>query len=133
MSDMEKLLSSLSEEQRVALTKLLQADLGGAAEELPTEPAGPQPSVGEDFIIRNRKLDKTKRRSTVKAGKNQWKDDGEFKNIETHLPEDFEKTPRRKAPPKKQEVECHLCGKSFKQDARYAYGNFPRCNKCIGR
>ena len=130
---MEKLLSSLSEEQRVALTELLQSNLGEEAEELPTEPAGEQPSVGEDFIIRNRKPNKTKRREPVKAGKNQWKDNGEFKNIETNLPEGFEKTPRRKAPPKKQEVECHLCGKSFKQDARYAYGDFPRCNRCTGR
>ncbi len=133
MSDMEKLLSSLSEEQRVALTELLQTNPSEEKEELPTEPAGEQPSVGEDFIIRNRKLDQTKRRSKVKAGKNQWSDDGEFKNIDTPLPDDFERTPRRKAPPKKKEVECHMCGKSFKQDARYAYGDFPRCNKCTGR
>jgi len=133
MSDMKKLLSSLSEEQRINLTKLLQADLGEEPKELPAEPSRVQPSVGEDFIIRNRQSDQNKRRSTVKAGKNQWKDEGEFKHIETPLPDNFERTPRRKSPPKKQEVECHLCGKSFKQDARYSYGDFPRCNRCTGR
>ena len=69
----------------------------------------------------------------MKAGKNQWKDEGELKHIETPLPDDFERTPRRKAAPKKKEVECHLCGKSFKQDVRYSYGDFPRCNRCTGR
>ena len=133
MSDMEKLLSSLSEEQRVALTELLQADSGKEPEELTAEPSGAKPSIGEDFIIRNRKPETTKRRSKVKAGKNRWKDEGEFKHIETPLPDDFERTPRRKAAPKKKEVECHLCGKSFKQDSRYAYGDFPRCNRCTGR
>ena len=133
MSDMEKLLSSLSEEQKVALTNLLQTALIEWPEEPPTEPAGAEPSVGEDFIIRNRKPETTKRRSKVKAGKNQWKDEGELKHIETPLPDDFERTPRRKAAPKKKEVECHLCGKSFKQDVRYSYGDFPRCNRCTGR
>ena len=141
MSDMKKLFSSLNEEQRTALTKLMQADLGEEPddgrdfpkEELPAKPSVLQPSVGEDFIIRNRQSDQTNRRSTVKAGKNQWKDEGEFKHIETPLPDNFERTPRRKSPPKKQEVECHLCGKSFKQDARYSYGDFPRCNRCTGR
>ena len=133
MSDMEKLVSSLNKEQRIALTKLLQTDLGQEVEQLPAEPTEPTPSVGEDFIIRNRKPDKTQRRSKVKAGKNQWKDEGEFKHIETHLPDDFERTPRRKATPKKKEVECHICGKLFKQDSRYAYGDYPRCNRCTGR
>jgi len=128
MSDMEKLLSSLSKEQRIDLTKLLQTDLGEEPEELPAKPL-----VGEDFIMKNRQSNQTKRRSKVKAGKNQWKDDGEFKHIETPLPDDFERTPRRKSVSKKKEVECHICGKLFKQDSRYSYGDYPRCNRCTGR
>ena len=137
MSDMQKLLSSLSEKQKVALTKLLQADLSEELKEPPkeppAEPAGAEPSVGEDFIIRNRNVNQNRRRSKVKAGKNQWVDNGEFKDVDTPLPEDFEKPPRRKAAPKKTPVECHMCGKTFKQDSRYSYGDFPRCNKCTGR
>ena len=137
MSDMQKLLSSLSEKQKVALTKLLQADLSEELKEPPkeppAEPAGAEPSVGEDFIIINRNVNQNRRRSKVKAGKNQWEDQGEFKHIDTPLPDDFERTPRRKAAPKKREVECHMCGKLFKQDSRYSYGDFPRCNRCTGR
>ena len=87
--------------------------------------------VNEDFTV-ERKVKTNDRRSTVRAGKNNWVDNGsEFKEVDT--PE-FTRTPRRKtAPPQKQEVECHVCGKVFKIDPRHTYGEFHRCNKCTGR
>ena len=132
MSDMEKFLSSLSEEQKRELQEALEWENEGGS--IPSKDSASVPPIVEaDFAVKNRQVNKIKRREQVKAGKNQWIDDGEFKNIDTPLPDDFERTPRRKSPPKKTEVECHMCGKSFKQDARYAYGDFPRCNRCTGR
>jgi hypothetical protein len=147
MSDMEKFLSSLDEEQKRKLKEALEQDgvreaiegdshlewenEGGSTQS--KDSASAPPIVEADFVVKNRSLNQNRRRSKVKAGKNQWVDNGEYKDVDTPLPEDFEKTPRRKAAPKKTPVECHMCGKTFKQDSRYSYGDFPRCNKCTGR
>lgn len=86
--------------------------------------------VNEDFTV-ERKVKINDRRSSVKAGKNNWVDDGaESKDVET--PE-FTRTPRRKSTPQKKEVDCHVCGRPFKIDPRHTYGEFHRCNKCTGR
>jgi len=117
---MEKFLSSLSEEQKDNLKQLLDDD--AAEEEKET------PKVNEDFVV-NRST--SNRRTQVRAGKNQWADtSGDFKDVETP---DGERTPRVRKRPKKEPVECHVCGKSFKADPRYLYGEYYRCNKCTGR
>ena len=125
----EEFLSSLSVEEKEQFMKDMRKELNNTH----TSSDAIAPSVNEDFVVRNRKTNTIKRREEVKAGKNQWSDTGEFKEVDTPLPDDFAKTPRRKAPPKKSEVECHMCGKKFKQDSRYSYGDFPRCNRCTGR
>ena len=45
----------------------------------------------------------------------------------------FERTPRRRPPHKKTEVECHVCGKTFKEDPKYVHGEYYRCNRCTGK
>jgi hypothetical protein len=130
----KKFLSSLNDEDREQFMKDMKEELlGDDEQEAQSKPDGIAPSVDGDFVVKNRSLNQNRRRSKVKAGKNQWADNGEFKDVGTPLPEDFEKTPRRKAAPKKTSVECHMCGKTFKQDSRYSYGDYPRCNKCTGR
>lgn len=126
MSNIEDLLGSLSNEQKQKLIEIL---LGG--DQKPTSNQQNRPSsVDENFIVQKADNVNKKRREPVKGRENRWKDEGEFKDIKT--PE-FEKTPRRRDPPKKIDIECHICGKVFKQDARYTYGEFPRCNRCTGR
>jgi len=118
---MKEFIESLDDNQKEDLKKLLGSDLPASDKE-PVE-------VNKEFKV-NRKIKETKRRTTVKGGKNEWVDTGEFKEITTP---DVERTPRRRAAPKKEAVECHVCGKSFKADPRYQYGEYYRCNKCTGR
>lgn len=91
-------------------------------------------TVNEDFIVsNNEKLEK--RKEVVRARKNSWVDDGsEFKDENVDF-EKFEKmkTPRRRGKPKKKDVECHVCGKSFTVNESIAFGEFLRCNRCTGR
>jgi hypothetical protein len=122
MNDMNEFINSLTEEQK---KKLLDA----LSETKPAE----QKSVGpaEDFRVykTDSKLS-NRRKEPVKARKNEWEDTGEFRDVETQY---GEKTPRRREPPKKSNVECHVCGKSFKVDGRYVFGDFYRCNRCGGK
>ena len=66
----------------------------------------------------------------MKFRKNEWVDDGELRDIDTP---NFEKTPRNRSKPNKQEVECHVCGKVFSINSNLVYGEYHRCNKCTGR
>lgn len=145
---MENFFNSLTDEQKVAL-KALISDSQDEATELPKEhkealdeldPAYhdsyiktnnlEKPKVNEDFTV-SRENKKNDRRRAVRGGKNKWEDTGgEFRDVET--PE-FDRTPRRKAAPEKREVDCHICGRVFKVDPRYTYGEHHRCNKCTGR
>lgn len=123
MKELDKILSNLSDEQKEKLVSLLQSSIQNDKNDESS-------TVDEDFRVT--KIDKTnnRRREPVRARENQWKDEGEFKDIETP---NYEKTPRRRQPPKKVNVECSVCGKSFKADSRFVYGEFHRCNRCTGR
>lgn len=91
----------------------------------------PTASVKEDFTM-HRQDDNSniRRKEAVRARRNDWQDNGEFRDIETPQ---FERTPRKRQPHKKVEVECHVCGKMFKEDPRYVHGDYYRCNRCTGK
>lgn len=130
MSNFDAFLSSLSEDQKL---KLIEALTKKEVQEQSTKKHSPTTSatVDENFIVRKAENNSNNRRKEpVRGRENRWKDEGEFKDIETPS---FERTPRRREPSKKLDLECHVCGKTFKQDSRYVYGEFPRCNKCTGR
>lgn len=122
---MDDFVGSLSPEQKQKLLQALGAsEIEGAQEEAEEE------LVSEDFkVTRNDKSANT-RRNKVKARENKWVDTGEFRDVETP---DVARTPRRRGAPKKQDIECHVCGKTYKIDPRYTYGEYYRCNKCTGR
>ena len=87
--------------------------------------------VNEDFSVTRTKQKREDR--TVKAGKNTWTDDyGEHRDELNSTP-DYKPVSRKRKPPKKSRVECHVCGKSFNIDPRMVYGDFHRCNKCGGQ
>lgn len=128
MSDMNSFINSLTEEQKKKLMEALMSNNNTASEpEVDTS----QSNVSEDFRVYKTDSKLTNRRKEpVKARKNEWHDTGEDRDIETKY---GERTPRRKEAPKKSNIECHVCGKTFKVDARYVFGDYYRCNKCGGK
>ena len=141
MSDdiVKTLLESLTQEQKDELVQsLLNSNV--KSDEPQTAPHNkeekkeetPTTRVKEDFTVVNNNLEQ--RKSVVKARKNNWVDEGEFRDDEVDY-EKFEKmkTPRRRGKPKKKQVECHVCGKTFAINESLIYGEFVRCNRCTGR
>jgi hypothetical protein len=137
--NIDKLLGNLSDDQKDLLRKTLN-DLDRVVEETldiiketsededlkkEKEPT----NIDKDFTVKNGDTNK-KGRIKVKGGKNKWEDTGELSHIETP---DFERTERRRSPPKKTEVICHVCGKTFKVSPKLVYGEYHRCNRCTGR
>lgn len=119
---MEDFIKTLNDEQKAALLKAL-----GSSDNKP-EPD----TKGEEFRTDTSKkpTPNNRRREPVRARKNEWVDTGEFRDNDTQY---GERTPRSRQPHKKVEVECSVCGKSFKVDPRYTYGEYHRCSKCVGR
>lgn len=85
--------------------------------------------------IRSGNSNLTNRKTEVRAKQNKWRDNGEARDPNFN-PEDFERigrTPRTRQAPKKMELECHVCGKTFSVDKNLVYGEYVRCNRCTGR
>ena len=143
---MDDFIQTLSSEQREALLKALVGDhvkktvdsiaadddLGSDLEEvLSEEPTKSKPTV-EDFAMHKKNdsvLGKNRCREAVKAQANTWTDTGEHKDVSTP---DTARTPRNRAAPKKKKVRCHVCGKDFTINANLVYGEYYRCDRCIG-
>lgn len=130
MTDMNNFINSLTEEQKKKLFEALLASTNNNnTEDTDNNQSGS--NVDEDFrVYKTDSRLNNRRKEPVKARKNEWHDTGEDRDIETKY---GERTPRRKEAPKKSNLECHVCGKSFKVDARYVYGEYYRCNKCGGK
>ena len=137
---MDEFIKTLTEEQRRALLKALS---GGSFEpETPDEPLNTHPpfidgtrwqheepiskAVDGDFSM---KKGTRPRRSSVQAGENTWVDEGEDRHIKT--PE-VNKTPRNRPAPRKKEVKCSACGKVSTINASLVFGEYYRCDRCIG-
>ena len=137
---MNDFINMLNDEQKQALLKALVGDSPNVAS-VPKEvkqesikkiqSSAPPASVNEDFtMFKQDSNSSTRRKEAVRARKNEWKDTGEFREVETPQ---FDMTPRRREPYKKVEVECHVCGKSFKEDPKFVHGDYYRCNRCTGK
>lgn len=125
MSDMNDFIKILTDEQKQKLLQILSSETKNQQTSDNTN------NVGEDFRVYKTDSKLTQRRKEpVKARRNEWQDTGEFRDIETNF---GEKTPRRKEAPKKTNIECHVCGKEFKVDPKYIFGEYYRCNKCGGK
>jgi len=125
---MEEFVNTLSDEQKKALLDALSDK-----DKLVAEKVNKQTKriISENFIVETKqesiKSQTNRRREPVRARENRWEDTGEFRDIETP---DVERTPRKRQPPKKIDVECSSCGKSFKVDSRFVFGEYYRCNRC---
>jgi hypothetical protein len=139
---MNDFINMLNDEQKQALLKALVGDsptVASVPKEVRKESikkiqsSTPPASVNEDFTMFKQDSNSntnTRRKEAVRARKNEWKDTGESRDVETPQ---FERTPRRREPYKKVEVECHVCGKSFKEDPKIIHGEYYRCNRCTGK
>ncbi len=131
----EDFLKSLSEEQKDALYRSLKESKGDNVVEeqkpLPSKQQDFTVEVTEDFRVnRNNNNNIKGGRVPVKARKNEWYDEGEFKDVETPK---GKKTPRNRERTKMIDVECHICGKTFPMNPNYVYGEFQRCSRCAGK
>lgn len=137
---MNDFINMLNDDQKQALLKALVGD-SPSISSVPTEvkqesvkhiqSSMPSASVSEDFKVYTRQDNSNvRRKEPVKARKNEWRDTGEFRDVETPQ---FERTPRKRQPHKRVEVECHVCGKTFKEDPKCVHGDYYRCNRCTGK
>ena len=140
MSDdlVKKLLESLTPDQKASLVDSLlndnvKRDVPEMKEEAP--PSNPSSNVNEDFTVTRGDDFLEKRKTPVRANKNQWVDDGEDRDPDFD-PAKFErmgKTSRNRGKAKKRTLECHVCGKTFSMNANLVHGEYIRCNRCTGR
>lgn len=137
---MDEFIKTLSEEQKQALLRALSG--GDFKTEVPDEPLNTHPpfiddsrwlheepvskAVDGDFSM---KKNIKPRRSIVQAGENTWVDEGEDRHIKT--PE-IKRTPRNRSAPQMREVKCSACGKVSKINAGLVFGEYYRCDRCIG-
>ena len=138
MSDqiVKALLESLTPEQKEELIKgILNSNVKGGTPSPASEKEVALEStqnVDEDFTVKRKEPNNTKRKTAVKAKRNEWVDEGEFSDPNFD-PAKFEKTPRNRRKPSKKQVECHVCGKTFAINSNLVYGEFTRCNRCTGK
>jgi hypothetical protein len=139
MSDFNGLVLSLTDEQKEKLREALgmpPITPSGVGLPIAQEIAGvKQPKTSKGSVTIDDKFHvqqadaNSKRKQPVKAKKNEWVDNGEHRDIETKY---GERTPRRE-PQKKVEVDCSVCGRSFKVDPKFVYGEYHRCGRCVGK
>lgn len=148
MSDelVKALINTMTAEQKAELLNKLMDSLTPSnqvseahrgKESLKTEEAvssTPRSNVTEDFRVVKDNNELGKRKTPVRARKNQWVDDGENRDPDFD-PAKFEKTKasRNRGKSRKKDVECHVCGKTFSVNPSLVYGEFIRCNRCTGR
>ena len=156
MSDelVKALLNTMTAEQKSELLNKLMDSLTSSNEDQPTKRSDlptkksrledqeqeetvsskPQSNVTEDFrVVQNEQLDK--RKTPVRARKNEWVDTGEDRDPDFN-PEKYErmgKTARNRGKVKKRTIECHVCGRSFQVNPSLVHGEYVRCNRCTGR
>jgi methylase of polypeptide subunit release factors len=118
---MDDFLKTLNEEQKAALLKALTDN---KSEE---NTSNKQENFTSETI---KKPSNNRRREPVKARKNEWVDTGEFKDYDTKY---GDRVPRQRKPFKKVDIECSVCGRSFKADPKFVYGEYHRCSKCVGK
>jgi len=140
MSDdiVKALLESLTPEQKEQLIQgVLNSNVEGneapsAKKDEETFSSTPRSVVNEDFSVTRDNIKGTKK--VVKFRKNEWVDDGEMRDEFVNYDKlEKTRTPRRRGQPKKKQVECHVCGKSFAMNENLIHGEYIRCNRCTGR
>ena len=147
---MDEFMRSLSDQQKAMFMKALQ-DSGTPPEEEVTgdeddskwtttmpphikeeyankkpEPSNRNPSMDE-FMMRQQKSSGR----VQSTGINTFTDDGSCRGEETKTP-NYKPSPRTRKAPKKVDVRCHACGKTFKKLETLIQSDYHRCDRCCG-
>jgi hypothetical protein len=128
---MKDFINTLNEEQKKALLEALNSDSPTLAH-VPTSTKSETKSIiNEDFTMNPPTSSAyKKRKEAVKAKMNTWVDTGESKDVTTP---DVKPTPRKRQPPLKVKLQCHVCGKDFEADKRFVFGEYNRCDRCASK
>lgn len=126
---MKDFINTLNEEQRKALLDALTGKEVVTNINIEVKENDVEDNITEDFRVVKNNSPLSRGRQQVKAGTNTWDDTGEDRHIKT--PE-IKATPRNRKPPKKKNVTCYVCGKKNSVNSNLIYGEFYRCDNCIG-
>jgi hypothetical protein len=144
--DLNNFFNSLTDDQKTQLANALLSSVDSTSDkdkpkakakpkkEEPKTKKSPQILVDDNFIVTKvESVDsQNRRKEPVRARKNEWQDTGEFRDVNS--PDyDLTPSPRKREAPKKIDVDCHVCGRSFKADQRFVFGEYHRCNRCVGK
>jgi formylmethanofuran dehydrogenase subunit E len=135
--DIAKFIESLNVEQKEAFEKVFKTIGNSMGVEIKQEeveveePIQTTENNKDDFTMHKNNAKPKGRREAVKFKKNTWQDDGtEFSDMETPK---VKRTPRNRKKANVVDVECHVCGKTFKMNSNLVYGEYQRCNRCGGK
>lgn len=135
-----KLIASLMDETEDELPVVNKAakEESEAASETKDAPKKNRPqqraTVNEDFTV-TREVGVGTGRTPVRAKQNQWQDTGEGRDPDFN-PEEFKKkgiAARTREAPQEKSLLCHVCGRGFKINPSLVYGEYVRCDRCIGK
>ena len=132
---MQAFLDSLTDDQKAKLINELSKSIPIINKEEVVSSSKPRVQVNEDFTVVRGENYSDKRKTQVKAKKNQWSDIGEDRdpNFDAEKFERMGKAIRNRERTKKQSVDCHVCGRSIELNSNLVYGEFIRCNRCTGK
>lgn len=127
---MKDFVELLTPEQKAALLSAL-SDSDSTVSNLVPEEVNEETKahITENFQVKKQNNLNKKRKEAVHGHINTWTDTGEDRHIETP---NTSITPRNRAKPQTKNVKCHVCGKTNKVRASLVYGEYYRCDSCIG-
>jgi hypothetical protein len=136
--NLKAFVETLSVEERGQLLSILTSHLDTVETPTPTQkeavnekPQAAKSNINEDFTMNtSNSIKSTNKRIPVQARKNTWSDTGEDRHIETPS---VTRTPRNRKPPAKKDVVCSACGKKDKVNSSLVYGEYYRCERCVGK
>jgi hypothetical protein len=137
----QKLMQGLTEASEKEPVKVNARDLPSEKSQLEDQEqeeavsSTPKSNVTEDFRVVKNEEELSRGRQAVRAKKNQWSDKGEGRDPEFDpaVYEAMGKAVRREKSANKANVDCSVCGRSFKIRADLKMGEYVRCNRCTGR
>jgi DNA-directed RNA polymerase subunit RPC12/RpoP len=128
---MKDFVNTLNEEQKKALLEALNSNSPTLSHVPDSTKSQTKAIINEDFTMNPPSNSTQKRRKeAVRAKTNMWVDTGESKDVTTP---DIKPTPRRRQPPQKVKLQCHVCGKDFEADKRFVFGEYNRCDRCASK
>ena len=138
---MDDFMRSLSDQQKAMFMKALQ-DSGTPPEDDTNEDKWTTtmpPHIKEEYAEKNRNpsMDEFMMRQQKSSGRvqstgiNTFTDDGSCRGEETATPH-YKPSPRTRKAPKKVDVRCHACGKTFKKLETLIQSDYHRCDRCCG-